>query len=156
MAFRERLVTVHELRFVILTVTSVPALAYVMNLSGRAATIGAASRRPEPVSPARHPSSAGSGSPCPARHLRRRALQVAAAPRVRTLARPVGRRQQLRRRPRQDDLPQNLTITCAAVVLAGCEGDLLRKGLPWSLGLLRVMCLIVVGRSTPVLGWTLP
>jgi lactate permease len=33
---------------------------------------------------------------------------------------------------------------------------LLRKVLPWSLGLLLVMCLIVVGQSTPVLGWMLP
>nr|WP_260460883.1 L-lactate permease [Streptomyces sp. WAC04114] len=52
--------------------------------------------------------------------------------------------------------PQNLTIACAAVGLAGREGDLLRKVPPWSLGLLRVMCLIVVGQSRPVLGWTLP
>ncbi|GAA2764505.1 hypothetical protein GCM10010103_35460 [Streptomyces paradoxus] len=52
--------------------------------------------------------------------------------------------------------PQNLTIACAAVGLAGREGDLLRKVLPWSLGLLLVMCLIVVGQSTPVLGWMLP
>ncbi|WUO38992.1 hypothetical protein OHT57_20635 [Streptomyces sp. NBC_00285] len=33
-AVREWAATVHELRFAILTVTSVPALAYVMNLSG--------------------------------------------------------------------------------------------------------------------------
>ncbi|MDQ0601276.1 L-lactate permease [Streptomyces canus] len=52
--------------------------------------------------------------------------------------------------------PQNLTIACAAVGLAGREGDLLRKVLPWSLGLLLVMCLIVVGQSSPVLAWMLP
>ncbi|MFI2193017.1 L-lactate permease [Streptomyces coeruleorubidus] len=52
--------------------------------------------------------------------------------------------------------PQNLTIACAAVALAGREGDLLRKVLPWSLGLLLVMCLIVVGQSTLVLDWMLP
>jgi lactate permease len=52
--------------------------------------------------------------------------------------------------------PQNLTIACAAVGLAGKEGDLLRKVLPWSVGLLLVMCLIVVGQSTVVLGWMLP
>jgi lactate permease len=32
--------TVHELRFAVLTVTSVLALAHIMNLSGQAATIG--------------------------------------------------------------------------------------------------------------------
>ncbi|GGW74199.1 hypothetical protein GCM10010320_65000 [Streptomyces caelestis] len=43
-------------------------------------------------------------------------------------------------------------IACAAVGLAGREGDLLREVLPWTLGLLPVMCLNVVGQSTPVLG----
>jgi lactate permease len=33
---------------------------------------------------------------------------------------------------------------------------LLRKVLPWSLGPLLVMCLIVVGQSTLVLDWMLP
>jgi len=28
--------------------------------------------------------------------------------------------------------------------------------LPWSVGLLLVMCLIVVGQSSPVLDWMLP
>lgn len=40
MAVAERAATVRELRSAILTVTSVLALAYVMNLSGQAATIG--------------------------------------------------------------------------------------------------------------------
>jgi lactate permease len=52
--------------------------------------------------------------------------------------------------------PQNLTIACAAVGLAGREGDLLRKVLPWSAGLLLIMCLIVLGQSSPVLDWMLP
>lgn len=39
-AVKEWAATVYELRFAILTVTSVLALAYVMNLSGQAATIG--------------------------------------------------------------------------------------------------------------------
>ena len=52
--------------------------------------------------------------------------------------------------------PQNLAIACAAVGLAGREGDLLRKVLPWSLGLLLAMCLIVMAQSTSVLGWMLP
>lgn len=52
--------------------------------------------------------------------------------------------------------PQSLTIARAALGLAGREGDLLRKVLPWSLGLLLVMCLVVMARSTVVLGWMLP
>jgi lactate permease len=53
-------------------------------------------------------------------------------------------------------LPQNLTIARAAVGLAGREGHLLRKVLPWSAGLPLVTCLIVVGQSSPVLDWALP
>ncbi|MFJ1550457.1 hypothetical protein [Streptomyces sp. NPDC088246] len=34
--------------------------------------------------------------------------------------------------------------------------SLLRKVLPWSLGLLLVMCLIVLAQSTAALGWMLP
>jgi lactate permease len=52
--------------------------------------------------------------------------------------------------------PQNLTIPCAAVGLAGREGDLLRKVLPWSLGLLLVMCLIVLAQSTAAPAGMLP
>lgn len=40
--------------------------------------------------------------------------------------------------------------------LADREGGLLRKVLPWSLGLLLVMCLVVTARSTVVLGRMLP
>jgi lactate permease len=52
--------------------------------------------------------------------------------------------------------PQNRTIACAAVGLAGREGDLLRKVLPWSAGLLLIMCLIGLGQSSPVLDRMLP
>ncbi len=52
--------------------------------------------------------------------------------------------------------PQNLTIACAAEGLAGREGDLLRKVLPWSLGLLMMMCWIVVGQSTAALALLQP
>ena len=43
-----------------------------------------------------------------------------------------------------------------AANLPGEEGKLLRKVLPWSLVLLLVMCLIVLGQSTAVLSWMLP
>lgn len=107
-AAREWAATVHELRFAILTVTSVLALAYVMNLSGQAATIG------HFVAAA----GCGAGLPLPGPrlvrrgrlrlgHLGQRALRSAAGdrgPRVRPVARTPGRRQQFGRRPRQDDL----------------------------------------------------
>jgi lactate permease len=52
--------------------------------------------------------------------------------------------------------PQNLAIAAAAVGMAGREGDIFRKVLGWSLGLLAVMCLIVALQSTPVLDWMVP
>jgi lactate permease len=52
--------------------------------------------------------------------------------------------------------PQNPTIACAVVGLAGREGDLPREVLPWSAGLLLIMCLIVLGQNSRVLDWMLP
>ena len=156
-AVREGAATVHELRFAILTVT---------------VRTGARVRH-EPLRAGRHDrplrGGGGRGARLPVAgaglvrrrglrlgHLGQRAvraLQVTAARRVGALARnswppPTVRAACLGKMIS----PQNLTIACAAVGLAGREGDLLRKVLPWSLGLLLVMCLIVVGQSSPVLG----
>ncbi|MGW6739115.1 L-lactate permease [Streptomyces sp. NPDC055013] len=159
-AVREWAATVHELRFAILTVTSVLALAYVMNLSGQAATIGyfvaAAGAGLAFLSPVLGWFGvAVSGSDTSANALFG-ALQV-------TAARESGLSPELLAAANSSGgvlgkmiSPQNLTIACAAVGLAGREGDLLRRVLPWSLGLLLVMCLIVIGQSSPVLGWMLP
>ncbi|MFG2791400.1 L-lactate permease [Streptomyces sp. NPDC048419] len=159
-AAREWVATVYELRFAILTVTSVLALAYVMNLSGQAGTIGhfvaAAGAGLAFLSPVLGWFGvAVSGSDTSSNALFG-ALQV-------TAARESGLSPALLAAANSSGgvlgkmiSPQNLTIACAAVGLAGREGDLLRKVLPWSLGLLLVMCLIVVGQSTPVLGWMLP
>ncbi|MFF3304177.1 L-lactate permease [Streptomyces sp. NPDC001741] len=159
-AVREWAATVHELRYAILTVTSVLALAYVMNLSGQAATIGqfvaAAGAGLAFLSPVLGWFGvAVSGSDTSANALFG-ALQVSAA-------RESGLSPELLAAANSSGgvlgkmiSPQNLTIACAAVGLAGREGDLLRKVLPWSLGLLLVMCLVVMAQSTAVLGWMLP
>ena len=159
-AVKEWVATVHELRFAILTVTSVLALAYVMNLSGQAATIGhfvaAAGAGLAFLSPVLGWFGvAVSGSDTSANALFG-ALQV-------TAARESGLSPELLAAANSSGgvlgkmiSPQNLTIACAAVGLAGREGDLLRKVLPWSIGLLLVMCLIVVGQSSVVLEWMLP
>jgi lactate permease len=52
--------------------------------------------------------------------------------------------------------PQNLAIATAAVGMSGREGDLFRKVLPWSIGFLVLMCLLVYLQSTPVLSWMVP
>lgn len=77
-------------------------------------------------------------------------------PGVGTVARTPGRRQQFGRCPRQDDLATEPDHRLRGLGLAGREGDLLRKVLPWSLGPLLVTCPIVAGQSSPVLSWMLP
>ncbi len=49
--------------------------------------------------------------------------------------------------------PQNLAIGAAAVGLAGQEGDLFRKVVGWSIALVLVMCVLVYLQSTDILGW---
>lgn len=49
--------------------------------------------------------------------------------------------------------PQNLAIGAAAVGMAGEEGTLFRKVVGWSIALTVIMCVIVYLQSTSVLGW---
>jgi lactate permease len=49
--------------------------------------------------------------------------------------------------------PQNLAIGAAAVGMAGKEGDLFRRVIGWSLLLLLIMCVLVYLQSTSVLSW---
>jgi lactate permease len=49
--------------------------------------------------------------------------------------------------------PQNLAIGAAAVGMAGQEGDLFRKVLKWSVLLVLIMCVLIYLQSTAVLDW---
>jgi lactate permease len=49
--------------------------------------------------------------------------------------------------------PQNLAIGTAAVGMTGREGDLFRRVLGWSLALLIVLCVLVVLQNSPLLSW---
>jgi len=49
--------------------------------------------------------------------------------------------------------PQNLAIGAAAVGLGGREGELFRRVVGWSLVLLLIMCVLVYLQSTAVLSW---
>ncbi|RLU81783.1 lactate transporter [Streptomyces griseocarneus] len=51
---------------------------------------------------------------------------------------------------------QNLVIAASALGLSGREGEILRKVIGWSLGLLVVLCLVALLQSTPVLDWMVP
>ncbi len=52
--------------------------------------------------------------------------------------------------------PQNLTIAAVAVGIEGQEGVLLRRVIGWSLGMLLVLATVIALQATPVLGWMLP
>ena len=159
-AASEWLSTVKELKFAILTVMGVLALAYVMNLSGQTSTIGtliaAAGAGLAFLSPVLGWFGvAVSGSDTSSNALFG-ALQVTAANKTGLAADLLAAANSSGGVLGKMVSPQNLTIACVAANLPGEEGKLLRKVLPWSLGLLLVMCLIVLGQSTPVLSWMLP
>jgi lactate permease len=148
-----------KMKFALLTVASVLALAYVMNLSGQTLTIGkwiaAAGASFAFFSPILGwIGTAVTGSDTSANAL------------FATLQQTVGKQTGI-----DPTLlvsantsggvlgkmisPQNLTIAATAVGLTGRESDIFRKVVLWSLGLLAVMCVLVYLQSTPVLSWML-
>jgi len=149
-----------QLKWAVLTVAAVLALAYVMNLSGQTITIGrwmagagAAFAFLSPILGWLGVAVTGSDTSSNALF---GTLQVSAAngaglPPV-LLASANSSGGVLGKMIS----PQNLAIAAAAVGLHGQEGDLLRKVLPWSLGFLAFMCVLVYLQSTSVLSWMLP
>ncbi len=159
-ALRTYLDTYVELRSAIITVMAVLALAYVMNLSGQTVALGlwlagsgAAFAIISPVlgwiGVAVTGSDTSSNSLFGALQVQAAAkagldpvLMAAANSSGGVLGKMVS--------------PQNLAIAAAAVGMSGREGEIFRKVIGWSLGLLALMCLIVFLQSTPVLGWMVP
>ncbi|WP_226345277.1 L-lactate permease [Agilicoccus flavus] len=152
--------TAHKLRYSMLTIASVLALAYVMNLSGQTITIGtwiagtgAAFAFFSPI--LGWLGTAVTGSDTSANALFATLQQTAGQQAgidptllvaANTSGGVVGKMVS----------PQNLTIAATAVGLLGRESDILRKVIWWSLALLAGMCLLVGLQSTPVLSWMLP
>lgn len=158
-AAREFARTVGTLRWALLTVASVLALAYVMNLSGQTITIGtwiagtgAAFAFLSPILGWLGTAVTGSDTSANALFA---TLQQTAAGRAgldptllvaaNTSGGVVGKMIS----------PQNLTIAATAVGLLGKEAVLFRKAIGWSLLLLALMCLLVLLQSH-VLSWMLP
>jgi lactate permease len=152
--------TYAELKWAIVTVMAVLALAYVMNLSGQTAALGAALAATGSffafLSPILGWIGVGvTGSDTSANALFG-ALQVKTA--VETGLDPL----LLAAANSSGGVlgkmisPQNLAIASAAVGMAGREGELFRKVFGWSIGLLLFMCLIVVLQASPVLSWMVP
>jgi lactate permease len=159
-AFKTYLETYVELRSAIITVMAVLALAYVMNLSGQTASLGAWLAGSGALFALISPilgwiGVAVTGSDTSSNSLFG-ALQVQAAAKAGldpvlmaaanssggVLGKMVS--------------PQNLAIAAAAVAMSGREGEIFRKVIGWSLALLAVMCVIVGLQSTPVLDWMVP
>jgi lactate permease len=152
--------TYNELKWAIVTVMAVLALAYVMNQSGQTTTLGAYLAQTGAFFAFLAPilgwiGVAVTGSDTSANALFG-ALQVQTAAgagldpvllaAANTSGGVLGKMVS----------PQNLAIAAAAVGMAGKEGELFRKVFGWSLLLLVLMCVIVVLQSTSVLSWMVP
>ena len=152
--------TLYNLRWTVLTVSSVVGLAYVMNLSGQIITLGmwaaGAGSAFAPISPLiGWLGSAVTGSDTSANALFGM-LQV-------TTARHAGLSEILLAAANTSGgvvgkaiSPQNLSIAAVAVGLPGREGHLFREVFGWTLLLIAILSLLVFLQSTPVLSWMIP
>jgi lactate permease len=152
--------TLDQLKWAILTVAAVLALAYVMNLSGQTTTIGTWMAGAGGLFAVISPvlgwlGVAVTGSDTSSNALFG-TLQVSAAsgahldPDLMAAANSSGGVLG------KMISPQNLAIAAAAVGMAGEEGVLLRKVVVWTFGFLVFMCALVYLQSTSVLSWMLP
>jgi lactate permease len=156
-AYRE---TLDQLKWAILTVASVLALAYVMNLSGQTITIGMWAAGAGSAFAFLSPiigwlGTAITGSDTSSNSLFG-ALQV-------TAAKDAGLDPLLLAASNSSGgvlgkmiSPQNLAIGAAAVGMGGQEGELFRKVLKWSLILVLIMAALAYVQSTSVLDWMVP
>jgi lactate permease len=156
-ALRTYVATLDQLKWAILTVASVLALAYVMNQSGQTTTLGLWAAGAGGFFAFLSPiigwlGVAVTGSDTSSNSLFG-PLQVAAA-------KDTGISQTLLAAANSSGgvlgkmlSPQNLAIGAAAVGLSGREGDLFRRVVGWSLLLLLIMCVLVYLQSTSLLSW---
>jgi lactate permease len=149
--------TLMQMKFAILTVATVLALAYVMNLSGQTITIGtwlagagAAFALLSPILGWLGVAVTGSDTSSNALF---GALQVSAAEKANLSPMLMAAANSSGGVLGKMISPQNLAIGAAAVGMAGDEGDLFRRVLKWSLILLAAMIVIVYLQSTSVLSW---
>jgi lactate permease len=152
--------TLHQLRWAILTVMAVLALAFVMNLSGQTITLGtwmaAAGGAFALLSPILGwLGVAVTGSDTSSNSLFG-ALQV-------TAANQAGLSDILMAAGNSSGgvlgkmiSPQNLAIAAAAVGMNGKEGDIFRRVVVWSLLFLLLMCVLSALQASPVLSWMVP
>ena len=152
--------TIHSLRWSILTIATVMALAYVMNFSGQTtavgaalATTGAAFAFLSPVLGWIGTAVAGSATSAGALFANLQATAAAGAhldPRLLLAANTIG-----------GGLgkivsPQNLAIAATAVDAEGSDAEILRRAAPFSIGLLLALGALVLAASQGWLGALVP
>jgi lactate permease len=146
-----------QLKWTILTVVAVLALAYVMNFSGQTVTLGLALAATGGFFAFLSPvvgwiGVAVTGSDTSANSLfgllqTTAATQTGISPYLLAAANTSGGVLG------KMISPQNLAIAAVVVGMEHKEHVLLRKVIWWSLGLLLGMCVLVYLQSTPILGW---
>jgi lactate permease len=159
-AFKAYAGTYVQLKWAIVTVMAVLGLAYVMNASGQTATLGiwmagagAAFALISPILGWLGVAVTGSDTSSNALF---GALQVSAANKAGLSPALMAAANSSGGVLGKMVSPQNLAIAAAAVGMSGKEGDIFRRVIGWSLGLLAVMCVLVYLQSTPILSWMLP
>jgi lactate permease len=152
--------TLDRLKWAILTVASVLALAYVMNLSGETITLGSWVAGAGSAFAFFSPmigwlGTAITGSDTSSNSLFG-ALQVTAAQKAHLSPTLLAASNSSGGVLGKMISPQNLAIGAAAAGMAGKEGDLFRVVLKWSLMLMLLMCVLAYLQSTSVLSWMVP
>lgn len=152
--------TLHQLRYTIITVTAVLALAYVMNLSGQTQSLGSALAASGAFFAILSPAIGWLGVAITGSDTSSNALFGLLQA---TTAEQVGLDPILMAATNSSAgvlgkmlSPQNLAVAAAAASMAGREGELFRKLIGWSLGMLAVFTVFVALQSTPILGWMVP
>jgi len=156
-AVRAFVTSVDQLKWAILTVAAILALAYVMNQSGQTITLGtwaagAGSAFAFLAGLIGWLGVAVTGSDTSSNALFG-ALQVTAAKNADLSPTLMAAANSSGGVIGKMISPQNLAIGAAAAGLAGREGDLFRKVLVWTVGLIVLMCGLVYLQSTGVLDW---
>ncbi|NBM18910.1 L-lactate permease [Streptomyces sp. GC420] len=149
--------TIRQFRWTIVTVMSVLALAYVMNMSGQTVTLGLFLAQTGGAFALLSPvvgwlGVAVTGSDTSSNSLFGM-LQVTAAEKTGISAYLLGAANTTGGVLGKMISPQNLAIAAAVVGLEGREGELFRKVVGWGLGMLVAVCALVYLQSTPILDW---
>jgi len=152
--------TLHQLRWAIVTVMAVLALAFVMNLSGQTITLGTWMAGAGGAFALLSPilgwlGTAVTGSDTSANSLFG-ALQVTAADQAGLSGVLMAATNSSGGVLGKMVSPQNLAIAAAAVGMNGKEGDIFRRVVVWSVVFLALLCVLSALQASPVLSWMVP